>query len=85
MAKHSFAKHLRDAREAAGITQFELAHRTGSSQRQISDIETGHRDPSWEEAVKLIEACGGKVTVQKPTAPRDSDPTPPRDGRSTER
>ena len=56
MAEHSFAKHLRDAREAAGITQ--LAHRTLLSHRQISDLETGRREPSWEEAVKLIEACG---------------------------
>ena len=58
--KQSFATLLRDAREAAALSQFELAHQTGIPQRQISDIETGTRQPTWNDAVKLIEACGAR-------------------------
>jgi transcriptional regulator with XRE-family HTH domain len=75
--KHSFAIHLKEAREAAGISQFELAQRTGLTQRQIGDIEAGYRKPTWDDAVKLIEACGGKITVQKPKMAADSVPSNP--------
>jgi DNA-binding XRE family transcriptional regulator len=68
MARQPFAKHLREAREATGISQFALARLAGFSQQQISAIETGDRDVSWDEAVSLIEACGGKVTIQRPSA-----------------
>ena len=68
MATQSFGNHLKDAREAAGLSQIDLAHLTGIAQRQISAIESGTRDPSWKEAVALIEACGGTITVQKPKA-----------------
>src|SRR5262249_29163542 len=43
-----------------------LARRTGIAQGQISDIEAGYRKPTWDGAVKLIAAGGGKVAVQKP-------------------
>jgi len=38
MAKQSFGTHLREAREAVGLSQFELANLTGIPQRQISAI-----------------------------------------------
>jgi len=66
MATQSFAKHLKEAREAAGLSQFDLARLASIPQRQISAIEPGSRDPSWKEAVALIEACGGTITVQRP-------------------
>jgi transcriptional regulator with XRE-family HTH domain len=68
MAKQSFAQHLKAAREAANLTQFELARLTGLAQRQISAIETGERVPAWDDAVKLIEACGGRISIQKRAA-----------------
>src|SRR5262245_61088201 len=68
MAKQSFAQHLQEAREAAGLSQFELARLAGIPQRQISAIESGTRDQSWKVAIALIEACGGTITVQKPKA-----------------
>jgi hypothetical protein len=57
MAKQSFAQHLKAAES--------LARLTGLTQRQISTIETGERDPAWEDAVKLIEACGGTISINK--------------------
>ena len=68
MATQSFATHLKEAREAAGLSQFDLARLTSIPQRQINAIESGTRDPSWKEAVVLIEACGGTIIVQKPKA-----------------
>jgi len=44
MAKQSFSRHLQESREAVGLSQFELAHRGGIPQRQISAIETGEKD-----------------------------------------
>ena len=47
---------------------FALALLAGLSQQQISAIEIGDRDVTWDEAVKLIEVCGGKITVHRPVA-----------------
>ena len=68
MATQPFGEHLKEAREAARLSQFDLARLTGIAQCQISAIETGTRDPSWKEAVALIEACGGTITIQKAKA-----------------
>jgi len=51
MATQPFGEHLKEAREAARLSQFDLARLTGVPQRQISAIESGSRDPSWKEAV----------------------------------
>jgi hypothetical protein len=46
--------------------------------RPDRDIEAGNRKPTWDDAVKLIEACGGEVTIQKPNAALGSAPEAPR-------
>ena len=38
--------HVRELREAMGLTQAELAKRTGVSRQAINAIETGKYDPS---------------------------------------
>jgi len=52
-------RRLRQAREAAGLSQAELAERTGLAQAQLSAIETGMiRQPSPENVTKLAAALG---------------------------
>jgi len=47
---------LVEAREAAGLTQTELARRLGKPQSYISKIETGERRIDLVELVELLEA-----------------------------
>jgi transcriptional regulator with XRE-family HTH domain len=49
---------LRTARDDAGFTQEELAHRAGLTVRYISLMENGHKGPSLEVLVAVAEALG---------------------------
>ena len=49
---------LRGARAREGLTQRELAERTGIPQRHISEMESGKRPIGKERARKLAEALG---------------------------
>ncbi|MFL5758576.1 MAG: helix-turn-helix domain-containing protein, partial [Thermomicrobiales bacterium] len=49
-----FGAKLRDLRIAAGLTQEELAERTGLSVRGISDLERGARSHPHFETVRLV-------------------------------
>lgn len=49
---------LREARLRAGLTQRELAERTGTTQPAVSRWETGRVRPSLETLRTLIQACG---------------------------
>ena len=48
---------VREARLRAGLTQRELAERSGTTQSAIARIERGATEPSYERVRKLIEAC----------------------------
>ena len=52
---------LKIARKRAGITQVELAERTGLSQVMISSIETGQRDGSLQTLAKFAKVLGVPV------------------------
>jgi transcriptional regulator with XRE-family HTH domain len=47
---------VRDRRRELGITQEELALRSGLHQRGISNVETGRRNPSYASLRRLAEA-----------------------------
>jgi transcriptional regulator with XRE-family HTH domain len=49
---------LRGARRARGISQRELARRTGIAQPTIARIEAGSADPRLATLERLLEACG---------------------------
>lgn len=49
---------IRIARRRAGLTQAELATRTGTTQPAIARIETGRTEPSFERVVETLRACG---------------------------
>ena len=57
-AKKGFAAKLRSAREAAGVSQYELAKRSRVSKQSISALELGERKPSWETVQKLAAGLG---------------------------
>jgi transcriptional regulator with XRE-family HTH domain len=53
-----FAKRLRELRDAAKMTQTELAERAGSHRQTIAQLETGVRKPTWETVQALARALG---------------------------
>lgn len=55
---------IRRAREAAGLTQRELARRAGSSQPTISAYEQGRKVPTATTLARLIDAAGAELTTR---------------------
>ena len=55
------AKSLRDAREARGWTQADLAERIGVSRKTVNTVENGVFVPSTVIALKLARAFGEPV------------------------
>ena len=53
-----FAGRLRELREAAGLTQQQLADRSGTGWRTIAHLEGGDRQPSWGTVLALCQALG---------------------------
>jgi transcriptional regulator with XRE-family HTH domain len=63
---------IREARLKAGLTQSQLAERLGRERAQIARWEIGGQEPSFENVVAVIEACGYALTVT--IADRADDP-----------
>ena len=57
------ASLIHEARRRAGLTQAELAARTGTTQSDIARLEAGRRVPTLERVRALAAACGLDVTV----------------------
>lgn len=57
------ARYLRSARSAAGLTQLELAERSGVSQRTVAAIEAGKREPRFRTLVRLLRACDFDIDI----------------------
>jgi DNA-binding XRE family transcriptional regulator len=59
------AYRLRELREAAGLTQEQVAARIGVSQRQVSKIEHGNLNNSRVGTIRgYMEAVGGNLTLE---------------------
>ena len=58
---------LKDRRKAIGMTQAELAKKTGAAQSSISDIETGAVVPSLETYIRLLKVVGSDLNVVRRT------------------
>ena len=54
---------IRSARQAAGITQLEVAERAGTTQPAVAAYESGARTPSLTTLVRLLDACDHDVDV----------------------
>jgi transcriptional regulator with XRE-family HTH domain len=82
-----FAGRLRELREAAGLTQQQLAERAGMAWRTVTHLEGGDRKPTWETVLALCQAlavdCGefAKEPAAQPEPrrgrPRKAAPTEP--------
>ena len=55
---------LIEARSKAGLTQQELADKTGISQPDISKLESGNANPSLNTLRRLADAMGMRVKVE---------------------
>jgi transcriptional regulator with XRE-family HTH domain len=64
---------LREARLRAGLTQAELAERSGTARSQISRYERGDVLPSLEVLRRLIRACGLELGVRIFNSDADHD------------
>jgi putative molybdopterin biosynthesis protein len=62
------AEKLREAREARGLTQAELAARAGVSRQAVSAIESGRHLPRVDAALALASALGTEVARLFPPA-----------------
>ncbi len=69
--------HLRSAREAAGLTQAELAGRAGVSRQLVGAAEAGRHAPSVQTAIRLARALGRPVEQLFPIAGDDPDVAAP--------
>jgi len=58
---------VREARRAAGLSQRELARRTGFAQPVLSRIERGHASPRFGTLDRLLRECGkGLELIERP-------------------
>jgi len=55
---------IREARLRAGLTQYELAERSGRERSVIARWEQGTVAPSVETLVELLRACGFDVPLE---------------------
>jgi transcriptional regulator with XRE-family HTH domain len=60
---------IREARLRAGLTQYELAERSGRDRSVIARWEQGAVAPSLETLVELMRACGFDLPLE--LVPRD--------------
>jgi transcriptional regulator with XRE-family HTH domain len=58
----SFAERLRTLREAAGMSQYSLAKRSGLSKQALSNLELGRREPNWITVQRIAAALGVDCT-----------------------
>jgi transcriptional regulator with XRE-family HTH domain len=56
MSRWNIRQGLRDCRELRGLSQTELAERTGLKPSAISHFETGQRAPSLANLIRLADA-----------------------------
>jgi transcriptional regulator with XRE-family HTH domain len=66
------ATTLRAARQRAGLSQVDLAARTGTSQATVSAYESGRKQPSVATLSRLLAATGSRLTVRPGAAQEPS-------------
>lgn len=54
----TFGERLKQLRKAAGLTQAQLAERTGMHVMGVSKLERGQYEPSWPAVKALAKALG---------------------------
>jgi len=74
-----FGGRLKELREAAGLTQQQLADGAGCTWEAISRWERGRREPGWSQILALTEALGVscEAFTQEPAEREPSGPGRP--------
>jgi transcriptional regulator with XRE-family HTH domain len=62
---------IREARTRHRVTQDTLARRAGTTQRQVSRIESGQISPSVSTLTRLLAALGERLELRAAPAPHD--------------
>lgn len=76
-----FGERLKAVREAAGLTQDQLAERAGLYKFSIAKLEQGVREPTWATVQTLARALGvtcDAFTDPELQPPAESEPARPR-------
>jgi transcriptional regulator with XRE-family HTH domain len=63
LAETFFSLRLKQLREAAGLTQRQLAERARLNRVTVAKFEAGTRSPSWETVIDLADALGVECTA----------------------
>ena len=64
----AFGRDFRNARIRAGLTQAQVAQRTGLTQQYVSQIEAGHQNITLATMTALARVTGRDVRVLLPRA-----------------
>ena len=63
-AEFSIVQAIIDARESSGLTQSELARKTGIAKGDISKIENGNGNPSIKTLKRLAQGMGKTLRIE---------------------
>lgn len=63
---------IRTARDRHGLSQTTLAHRAGTTQKQVSRIERGEISPSVSTVARLLAAMGERLELVAVPGARDN-------------
>jgi transcriptional regulator with XRE-family HTH domain len=75
-----FGPRLKELREAAGLTQSQLAERAGLHRQGIVKLERGEREPAWGTVLALMDALGVscQAFLEEPGPQPEAKPGRPR-------
>ncbi len=65
-ADHVASELIRDIRRASGLSQAELARRTGMASSVLSAYEHGHRQPGVSALARIAAAGGLELRIEPP-------------------
>lgn len=68
LTKEAVRDTLKEMREAAGISQAELARRMERPASMISRVESGDAEPTMPEAAAWATACGRSLSLERATS-----------------
>jgi transcriptional regulator with XRE-family HTH domain len=58
-----FGPRLKELREKAGLSQAQLAEKTGMNVFGVAKLEQGHREPSWATVLLITKALNVDCTA----------------------
>jgi transcriptional regulator with XRE-family HTH domain len=66
---------VKDARKSAGLSQYELARRLGTTQSAIARLEARGANPRLQTLIRAVEATGNTLDAQVSPRARGIDET----------